>query len=139
MSQAAYVPRSLLQPALSTTQTLTGTYTLQLSPQIKSAAGDMLDSNLDAGVDMLGDQASSFNDITFTNTIPAAIGGATANRITTSKITVADSFPIDGMTVQMNIEYILAHCPRMKASGLNAQITTAARAVSGVNMLKASE
>jgi subtilisin-like proprotein convertase family protein len=84
---------------------LSGTYTLQLSSSMRSARGDELDTNLNAGLDMLRDTASAgTTPEIFTNSTPVAISGA----VTDSTITVPDNFVMtssQGLTVSLNITY----------------------------------
>ena len=100
-------------------QVLSGTYTVEVAPTITSAAGDEVDTNLNAGVDVL--RGESINNATTLVTYPASnlpqtipsartVGTTTTDSMLTSTITVPDDFPIQGivngksgLTVQVNI------------------------------------
>jgi len=90
-------------------QKLSGTYSLQLAATIKSAAGDMLDSNYNAGVDVLKQTASSpdgqvipvtYNTQGFQNNVTIL-----PQQTVTSTITIPDSFLAKNVTVGLNINY----------------------------------
>jgi subtilisin-like proprotein convertase family protein/photosystem II stability/assembly factor-like uncharacterized protein len=84
---------------------LNGTYTLVLGSQIRSKNGTLLDTNLNAGVDMLRTTPSAGTQPeTFTTNVPAAIGGS-AGQVTTSTLSVTDNFVVQGLTVTLNITY----------------------------------
>jgi subtilisin-like proprotein convertase family protein len=96
------------------TQDLSGTYTLTLSPSIRAASGlnggDLLDTNQNAGVDVLRgvDPNGAAAGATFNTTAaPVAIKpGSAAKPVTTDiSITVPDSFVIQGTTVRLDITY----------------------------------
>jgi subtilisin-like proprotein convertase family protein len=87
-------------------QTLNGLYSVQLSSDIQSAAGDKMDPDLNAGLDVLRgvpsagtapiNYKSSDTPLTISNVKPAR-----------STIHVSDSFPIQGVLVQLNITHPL--------------------------------
>jgi hypothetical protein len=84
-------------------QQLSGTYVVTIKPSIFSKAGDAVDTNLNAGIDLLTGKATtgqttpiSYNS---TNT-PLAIPDV--NSIS-SQITVTDDFVIQGATLRLNI------------------------------------
>jgi subtilisin-like proprotein convertase family protein len=86
---------------------LNGTYTLTLGSQIRSKNGNLLDTNLNVGLDMLrgtpsaGTQPESFSS---TN-VPMPIGGGAAGQVTTSTLNVTDNFVVQGLSVTLNITY----------------------------------
>ncbi|MCY2953695.1 MAG: proprotein convertase P-domain-containing protein [Planctomycetota bacterium] len=88
------------------TQKSSGTYTMTLAPGITSAAGDALDTNLNAGVDLLRGTSSATTSATFTNNAQKTLSNLV---IAESTITIseADSFVIsnDGFTLQMDVDY----------------------------------
>ena len=100
-------------------QQLSGTYTVEVAPTIKSASGDEVDSNLNAGVDILRGQGVNnpttpviYSAGNLPKRIPGAttIGSQTNPGTVTSTINVPDNFPIQGiinglsgLTVQLNI------------------------------------
>lgn len=87
-------------------QKLSGVYTVSLGPDMKSKAGDRVDANLNAGVDVLrGDPTEGTEIKTFTSTGVAQIGGSTPNTVTTSQINVNDNFTVQGVTLTLNIKY----------------------------------
>ena len=102
------------------TQSLSGTYTVQLASTITSAAGDALDSNLNAGLQVLrggGNDVATASVIYSAPGLPLSIPTATTNvqGVTTpgqlmSTINVPDNFVIPqtpngvaGITVALNI------------------------------------
>jgi subtilisin-like proprotein convertase family protein len=115
------------------TQTLSGTYTVNLSPNILSVApnpanlpgvttGTPLDTNLNAGVDALrGTSTGVTSTVVYPATavpvsIPYATASPAANGVLTSQINVPDNFAIQGdvtrngvttagLTVSLNIGY----------------------------------
>ena len=87
------------------TQQLSGTYTLTLDSGIQSAAGDKLDTNLNAGVDVLrgiSPTGATTPIATPSNDTPIAI---LPLKTITSNITISDNFPIQGATLTLNINY----------------------------------
>src|SRR5262249_46534230 len=85
-------------------QDIGGTYPPTLGPDIRSALGDAMDTNFNAGVDLLYQNPTAGTTPVFTaasglpQTIP--LGGTL-----TSNLTVADNFLIQGVTLQLNITY----------------------------------
>ena len=87
------------------TQQLSGTYTLTLDSGIQSVAGDKLDSNLNAGVDVLrgiSPTGATTPIATPSNDTPITI---LPLKTITSNITISDNFPIQGATLTLNITY----------------------------------
>src|SRR5262249_47146054 len=85
-------------------QTLSGSYTITLSSGIRSAAGDPLDTNENAGVNLLFGTAPLGTAIssTFSNTtVTPLASGSTV----TSSLTIPTSFLIQGLTVALDITY----------------------------------
>jgi subtilisin-like proprotein convertase family protein len=88
-------------------QSLSGTYTVTLASSIRSKAGDALDTNKNAGVDLLvGNPGTSPTaPVTYTAAapnVPTAIGPGTV----TSTLTVPDNFIVQqGTQLQLNISY----------------------------------
>jgi subtilisin-like proprotein convertase family protein len=96
---------------------LNGTYTVTLASSIKSAAGDSLDTNLNAGLDVLrGTPSAGTTPITYTpSDTPVGIGDATqAGKVSDSNINVTDNYLVQGVTVRLNISY--AHDPDLEAT-----------------------
>jgi subtilisin-like proprotein convertase family protein len=100
------------------TQRLSGTYTVTLSPDIRSRNGDPLDTNLNAGLDTLRGQtvagpAAPSVAVTFSaSDTPLALrdatptsGGGSSPGVTVSDLTVPDDFVSAGMTVRLNITH----------------------------------
>ena len=91
-------------------QDLSGTYTMTLAPQAVDALGNAVDTNLNAGLDVLRGITPNGPTVpqAFGSTnVPQTIAGATAGSptITKSTITVANDFLVQGATVQLNITY----------------------------------
>ncbi|WP_422931842.1 Ig-like domain-containing protein [Singulisphaera sp. PoT] len=86
------------------TQYLSGTYTVQLDSSIKSAAGDAMDANQNAGVDLLKQTPSGTSvAVTYNSTnVPAAISSGTT---TTSILNVPAGFLAQDLTLTLNIAY----------------------------------
>ena len=86
------------------TQYLSGTYTITLASTIKSAAGDELDTNQNAGVDLLKQTPSGTSvAVTFNSTnVPTAI---TSGSTTTSVLNVPAGFLTQDLTLTLNITY----------------------------------
>ncbi len=86
------------------TQSLNGTYTVQLSSDIMSTSGFRLDTNLNAGLDVLrgGDPATGqLQDITYNSAnVPVTL---TPGRNVVSLVNVPDNFLIQGAKLQLNI------------------------------------
>lgn len=85
-------------------QKLSGTYTVTLASSIKSAAGDSLDTNLNAGVDVLRQTPSTPTpSLTFPSAnVPLAIA---PQQTITSTLTVPTRFLVQGLTLTLNINY----------------------------------
>jgi subtilisin-like proprotein convertase family protein len=83
-------------------QNISGQYTLTLAPVIRAQNGDLLDTNENAGVDIVFDKPSG-------GTIPLTQANATPTPIpfgnTNSTITVNNPFVIQGVQVSLNISY----------------------------------
>jgi subtilisin-like proprotein convertase family protein len=88
-------------------QQLSGTYTVTLASTVKSAAGDQLDTNENAGLDVLrGVPSAGSTPITATSSdAKPPVIGSTAGSITTSQITVPDTFIVQNVTVTINLTY----------------------------------
>ncbi|HWE36768.1 MAG TPA: Ig-like domain-containing protein [Isosphaeraceae bacterium] len=86
------------------TQELSGTYTIELGTGIKSAAGDLVDANQNAGLDVLRDTIP-VGGPTQTVTVPSANVPVTIGpgQTMTSTITGTDPFVIQGLTLALNI------------------------------------
>jgi subtilisin-like proprotein convertase family protein len=86
------------------TQQLSGTYTVTLASSIKSAQGDALDTNLNAGVDILKQTPTTpTSSLSFASAnVPVAI---VAQQTITSTLTVPTQFLVQGMTLTLNINY----------------------------------
>ncbi|SIO68013.1 Proprotein convertase P-domain-containing protein, partial [Singulisphaera sp. GP187] len=85
-------------------QQLSGTYTVTLASSIKSALGDALDTNLNAGVDVLRQTPSTPTpplSLSSTN-VPVAIA---PQQTITSTLTVPNQFLVQGLTLTLNINY----------------------------------
>src|SRR5262249_19559802 len=83
---------------------LNGTYTLNLAADIRSSAGDPMDTNLNAGVDQLRNTPSAgTQQVTRASTnVPLPVGNL---QTTTSFLDVNDDFVVTGLTLQLNILY----------------------------------
>ena len=85
------------------TQQLSGTYTITLGSDIKSAAGDAMDTDLNAGVDLLrGVSTAAPVPITTTRNVPVTL---TPGQTVASKITITDDFVIKSLTLSLNITH----------------------------------
>ena len=86
---------------------LGGTYSLTLGPNIRSAAGDLMDVDGNAGLDNLRNVASAGTaPLSYPSTGPTPIGDANnAGSTVTSTILVPDSFTVQAVTVSLNITY----------------------------------
>lgn len=89
------------------TQKLAGTYTVVLSSDIRSPAGEALDTNKNAGLDLLRDVSTESITLTFpSSNVPLQVGSvSTPGQVTTSTLTITDSFVIQNVTLQLNITY----------------------------------
>lgn len=84
-------------------QQVSGTYTLNLAPTVRSAGGDLLDTNQNAGVDILRDNPTGGTSaVSFPNTTGVQIQPQTS---VTSRLTVNSNFVIQGLTLTLNISY----------------------------------
>ena len=102
-------------------QSLSGTYTLSLASSIQSAAGDALDTNLNAGLEMLrGEVLVPTPGVTANNQTPATYTSANVPQTITSAapvrstLNIGDNFTIQGVSLQLNITY--AHDPDLSAT-----------------------
>ena len=89
-------------------QQLSGTYTVVLGADMQSAAGEPMDNNLNAGLDVLrGDPSQGLTTLTTVSSdpIPPVIGGATAGLTAKSKITISDDFLVAGVTLTISVTY----------------------------------
>ncbi|MEO6811427.1 MAG: Ig-like domain-containing protein [Isosphaeraceae bacterium] len=87
------------------TQQLSGTYVVTIKPSILSKAGDAVDTNLNAGVDLLTGKATAgqTTPISYNSTdTPLAIPDV--NSIS-SQITITDNFVIQGVSLRLNITH----------------------------------
>lgn len=88
------------------TQTYNGTYTVMLASTIKSAAGDALDTNLNAGVDLLKQTPSGTTvPLSFGSTGPQNLIPIAPQKTITSTIDVTESMLGLGITLTLNINY----------------------------------
>jgi subtilisin-like proprotein convertase family protein len=95
------------------TQTLSGTYTVQVGSSVTDDQGHALDMNENAGLQILRQVAIggatapvTYNSTDATTTTPLPITTGTApNNVTTSILNVPDNFPIQGITLRLNISY----------------------------------
>jgi len=84
-------------------QKLSGTYTVTLASTITDARGNALDTNLNAGVDLLrGVVTGPTSTVTYNAPTPAPIADG---RTVVSTIDVPDNFLAQGVTVQLNITH----------------------------------
>jgi subtilisin-like proprotein convertase family protein len=83
-------------------QKVSGTYTITLAPTVRAKNGDLLDTNLNAGVDVLRDTPSlgTTQGFTYPNTTGITLP---PNTTSTSTIFVPDAFVIQGITLSLNI------------------------------------
>lgn len=95
-------------------QFLSGTYTISLGSDIRSANGEALDSNLNAGLDAVRGQSPGGVDVPVTATstdVPqniqdaAIVNGQTITKTIVSTLNVTDDFPLDGLTLRLNITH----------------------------------
>ena len=84
------------------TQQLSGTYTVTLASTIQSASGFALDTNMNAGIDLLrGISSNAPAAVTFpSSNVPVTIA---PGRTTSSTITLTDDFVSQGLTLTLNI------------------------------------
>jgi subtilisin-like proprotein convertase family protein len=85
------------------TQQLSGTYTVSLGPEIRSASGDAMDADLDAGLDVLRGTSTAppVQVASSSNTVVALEPGKTVS----SQIVITDDFPLQSLTLQLNITH----------------------------------
>ncbi|MFO0907024.1 MAG: Ig-like domain-containing protein [Isosphaeraceae bacterium] len=101
-------------------QKLSGTYTVDLGPGIRSASGYAIDNNLNAGVDALRGTASQTTPLTYTSSgAPVSVAPGQSRQ---STITVPDNFIVQGITLQLNITS--ASDPSLSASLIAPDGTT---------------
>jgi subtilisin-like proprotein convertase family protein len=91
---------------------LNGTYTLTLGTKIKSAAGDFVDTNENAGLDILrATPSAGTTPVTYNSpNVPVTI---TAGQTIKSALNISDSYLIQGITLQLDITY--PHDPDLQA------------------------
>jgi subtilisin-like proprotein convertase family protein len=91
---------------------LNGTYTLTLGPNILSQAGDPMDTNENAGLDILRQTPSAgTSPVTYNATdTPVTIN---AGQTIKSTINITDNYLVQGITLQLNITY--PHDPDLQA------------------------
>jgi large repetitive protein len=85
------------------TQQLSGTYTLTLDSSIQSAAGNSLDTNLNAGLDVLHGSSPTGSNVPIISSSTDTPLPIPPQKTLTSNITVNSSFPIQGVTLTLNI------------------------------------
>lgn len=86
-------------------QALSGTYTVLLGAGIRSSRGDLVDTNRNAGVDLLFDisnPGSTTANITYNQNAPVAIS---PGKTVTSTINVPDFYAIKSFTLTLDIAY----------------------------------
>ena len=86
---------------------VSGTYSVTLASDVQSKAGDALDTNQNAGLDLLRSTPSAgTRDVVYASQAPVAIGPGSAKQTTyVSTINVTDSFLVKNVVVQLNISY----------------------------------
>ncbi len=90
------------------TQEISGSYSLTFGPNIADEQGNLMDTNENAGLDMLRDTDSSgTQSTTYSSTnVGLQIGNATtANAVTTSTLTISDDYLIQGISLTLNVSY----------------------------------
>jgi subtilisin-like proprotein convertase family protein len=95
------------QISFPATQIYSGNYTLTLGAGITSAAGDQMDNNFNAGLDVLrgaNPSASALAQVSFT-THPGNTTTIVPNATTVSTIAVPNAFVVQGVTLTLNITY----------------------------------
>jgi subtilisin-like proprotein convertase family protein len=84
-------------------QTLSGTYTVTLASTITDARGNALDTNLNAGVDLLrGTVTGATTSVVYNSALPLTIPDT---RTVVSSLNVSDSYLSQGLTLQLNITH----------------------------------
>jgi subtilisin-like proprotein convertase family protein len=103
-------------------QSLNGTYSLVLDANVRSAAGDAIDANLNAGLDVLRGTATGVNvPVTVASKdVPKAIS---PGRGVDSTLDVTDNFVIQGVTLTLNITF--PNDPDLTATLITPQIDPA--------------
>ncbi len=89
-------------------QSLSGTYTVQIASSVVDDQGHALDMNQNAGLQVLRqvDTGGSTVPITYNSSdTPQGIVTTIPNNVTTSVINVTDDFPIQGITLRLNVTY----------------------------------
>ncbi len=92
-------------------ETLSGTYAFTIGPQVQSAvtAGhDLLDSNQNAGLARLREEASSPEELvtrTYTQSNATTIGGGAAGDTYSATLHVPDNFQVKDVNLTLNIQY----------------------------------
>jgi DNA-binding beta-propeller fold protein YncE/subtilisin-like proprotein convertase family protein len=87
---------------------LSGTYTVTLASSIRSASGSLLDTNQNAGLDILrGNPAAGTLPVVYTSNDPSPpVIGSAPGSVAVSTINVPDNFVIqEGVTVTINVTY----------------------------------
>jgi len=85
---------------------LSGTYSVTLASDIQSANGDALDTNQNAGLDILrGTPSAGTLPQTYASQAPVPLDTGPAGTVYTSTINVSDSFLVKNVTVQLNIDF----------------------------------
>ena len=83
------------------TQDISGTYTVTLASSIQDVRGNALDTNENAGLDLLeGITTGATTTQTYSSTTPVQIP---ATQTVVSTINITDSYEVSGATVQLNI------------------------------------
>jgi subtilisin-like proprotein convertase family protein len=98
-------------------QQLSGTYTLKLGTGIRSTNGDLVDTNLNAGVSLLFQTpTAATTPVVYGPDVPLSSSNATisTSKSVTSTITVNDTFDIQGLQLGLNIVY--PHDPDLVAT-----------------------
>jgi subtilisin-like proprotein convertase family protein len=93
----------------TTAQVVSGTYVVQLASSIKAKNGDALDTNLNAGLDVLrglSPTSTQTTGVRFSTSVPVPIA-AQKTVVSTITVPVSQSFVIQGLTVQINLSYPL--------------------------------
>lgn len=88
------------------TQTLSGTYTITLASSITDSRGNALDTNQNAGVDLLRATVAAgatTAPVTYASTTPTVIPDTNT---VVSSIVVPDNFTVQGLTLSLNITHL---------------------------------
>src|SRR5262249_53572515 len=92
-------------------QTLSGTYSIVLASSVRSKNGDALDTNQNAGLEVLRGQSPSGQSIPVqvpsTDQFPIQLAEASNNKpgVTVSTLNVTDNFVLQSLTLQLNITH----------------------------------